>query len=95
MLDADLQVFSDTDQDALDRVYEAFGQMSAKELSELSHQFPEWTFYQDLLDDKEKKNSYRIDLSHFFEKGPRDDFFNESDEMLRLTQDLHQQYSHN
>ena len=92
LTDADLQVFSDSDQEALDKVWEAFGSMDALELSNLSHQFPEWTFYRDLLNDREQKNSYRIDLDHFFEQGPSD-FFCESREMLELTQELYHQYN--
>ncbi|MBQ6911768.1 MAG: SocA family protein [Bacteroidales bacterium] len=93
LADADLKVFSESDLEALDKVYETYGQMSAMELSEMSHNFPEWTFYSNLLADKELKNSYRIDLDHFFENGPEGKFFNESPEMLELTQELYRQYN--
>lgn len=93
LADADIKVFSESDLEALDKVYEAFGGMSARELSDMSHNFPEWTFYSSLLADKEQKNSYRIDLDHFFENGPEGDFFNESAEMLELTHDLYHQYN--
>ncbi|MBO7465262.1 MAG: SocA family protein [Bacteroidales bacterium] len=93
LTDADLKMFSESDLEALDKVYEAFGGMDALQLSELSHHFPEWTFYRDLLNDKEQKNSYRIDLDHFFEKGPEAGFFCESQEMLNLTQELYHQYN--
>lgn len=91
--EADLKVFSDSDQEALDKVYEVFGHMDAKELSEFSHRFPEWTFYRDLLKDRDQKNSYRVDLDHFFEDGPENDFFKESPELLNLTQELYHQYN--
>ena len=93
LTNADLMVFSDSDQDALDKVYETFGDMDARHLSELSHQFPEWTFYSDLLKDRDQKNSYRVDLDHFFEDGPESEFFNESKELLSLTQQLYHQYN--
>ena len=93
LADADLKVFSDSDQEALDKVWEAFGSMDAKQLSELSHQFPEWTFYSGMLNDREQKNSYRVDLDHFFEDGPASDFFCESKELLGLTQELYHQYN--
>ena len=93
LADADLKVFSDSDQEALDKVYEAYGSMDAIELSDLSHQFPEWTFYRDLLKDKDQKNSYRVDLDHFFEDGPECEFFNEDKELLSLTQALYHQYN--
>ena len=47
--DADLKMFSESDIEALDKVYEAYGSMDGKELSDLSHKFPEWTFYRELL----------------------------------------------
>lgn len=93
LTDADLQVFSDSDQEALDKVYELFGGMNAKQLSELPHRFPEWTFYRDLIADSEHKNSYRIDMDHFFEEGPKNALFNENKEMLALTQELYHQYN--
>lgn len=93
LADPDLKVFSDSDQEALDKVYDMYGGMDALELSELSHRFPEWTFYSELLNDKEQKNSYRIDLDHFFEDGPENDFFCESRELLDLTKELYHQYN--
>ena len=93
LADADLKVFSDSDQEALDKVYETFGGMDAMQLSELSHHFPEWTFYRELLEDKEQKNSYRIDLDHFFEDSPQKEFFSESKDLLELTQELYHQYN--
>ncbi len=89
----DMKVFSDSDQEALDKVYAAYGHLNAMELSELSHHFPEWTFYSSLLSDKKQKNSYRIDLDHFFEDGPEGEFFNESREILELTRELYHQYN--
>ena len=90
---ADLKEFSDTDQEALDKVYETFGGLDAKQLSDLSHHFPEWTFYSVMLKDIDQKNSYRIDLDHFFEDGPERDFFNESKDLLDLTKELYHQYN--
>ncbi len=89
----DMKVFSDSDQEALDKVYAAYGHLNAMELSELSHHFPEWTFYSSLLSDKKQKNSYRIDLDHFFEDGPEGEFFNESREILELPRELYHQYN--
>ena len=90
---ADLKVFSDSDQEALDKVWDSFGSMDAKQLSAFSHKFPEWTFYRDLLKDKDQKNSYRVDFDHFFEDCPDSRFFNESKELLALTQELYHQYN--
>ena len=91
--DADLKMFSDSDQDALDRVYSLYGHLDGIKLSEMSHKYPEWIFYRDLLEDKEQKNSYKIDLDHFFEDGPRSELFNESKELLELTQEMYHEYN--
>lgn len=91
--DADLSMFSDSDQKAMDEVWNAFGKMNAKQLSELSHQFPEWTFYSELLKDRDQKNSYRVDFDHFFEDGPECNIFSENKNLLQLTQELYHQYN--
>ena len=92
--DPDLNVFSESDQNALDKVLNLYGNYSALELSNLSHKFPEWTFYQDLLKDKNTKNSYKIDLNHFFEASPEDgkELFADNEELLELTCELYHQY---
>ena len=93
--DPDLDELSESDIDALDKVLSTYGSMKAKELSEFSHQFPEWTYYQDMLEDKVTKNSYRVNLDHFFEPCDVDKsgLFNQSEELLTLTRDLYHQYN--
>ena len=91
----DLKVFSDSDNEALDKVLDVYGGYDAMNLSEMSHKFPEWIFYQELLENKEAKNSYRIDLDHFFEDAPVEgkQLFDDNPELLELTKDLYHQYS--
>lgn len=91
----DVSVFSESDQDALDKVLAIYGSYDALQLSELSHQFPEWTFYRDMLKDKDSKNSYKVDLDHFFENAPASSsqLFDENKELLSLTQELYHQYN--
>jgi uncharacterized phage-associated protein len=91
--EADLKMFSDSDQEALDRVYSLYGNLDGKKLSTMSHKYPEWTFYRGLLDDKEQKNSYKVDLEHFFEEGPKCKLFNENRELLELAQLMYQEYN--
>ena len=91
----DLQMFSDSDQEALDKVLEQYNDLDALQLSELSHKFPEWTNYKKLLENKETKNSYKIDFDYFFEDAPMDEcrLFNDNKELLALTKDLFHQYN--
>ena len=90
----DLNVFSDSDQDALDKVLEKYNGYSAKMLSQLSHKFPEWLFYKNLLEDKSLKYSYKIDFDHFFEEAPKSEaqLFDDNKELLELTKKLSHQY---
>lgn len=91
----DLQIFSDSDQEALDKVLEHYNDLDAMQLSELSHKFPEWTNYKKVLENKETKNSYKIDFDYFFEDAPMDEcrLFNDNKELLALTKDLFHQYN--
>lgn len=91
----DMKVFSESDQAVLDKVLEFYNGYNALELSDISHRFPEWQFYQDMLKDKNEKNSYKVDFDHFFEAAPDDQkaLFNEQEELLELTKDLYHQYN--
>ena len=50
--DADLKMFSESDIEALDKVYEAYGSMDGKELSDLSHKFQRDMTYVNCNSDK-------------------------------------------
>lgn len=92
----DLKIFSDSDQNALDLVLDVFGHLDALQLSELSHHFPEWLYFKDLLEDENAKNSYKIDLDLFFENATVDSkgVFDDNPDLLNLTKELYHQYSH-
>lgn len=91
----DLNEFSISDMEALDKVLEVYNKYDAFQLSDISHKFPEWTFYKGLLDNKDAKNSYKIDFDHFFEDAPEGErqLFDDSSELLKLTQELYHQYN--
>lgn len=91
----DLDQFSESDIIALDTIWSAFGDMKPMELSTFSHQFPEWTYYEQMLSDKGQKNAYRVNIDHFFEPCSSDHsgVFNQSDELLALTRELYHQYN--
>lgn len=91
----DMNEFSISDVDALDKVLAAYNKYDALQLSDISHKFPEWTFYKELLNNKKAKNSYKIDFDHFFEDAPAGErqLFNESPELLELTRELFHEYN--
>lgn len=89
----DMRVFSASDREVLDGVIHSFNGLSTKELSDFSHTFPEWRKYQPLIDGKETKKSYPIDVDLFFEPSETSTFFDESQEILTLTKELYHQYN--
>ena len=95
MTEPDIDQFSESDIEALDKVITMFGNLEPLQLSELSHKFPEWTYYQEMLADKDEKNSYRVNIDHFFENCDEDcnGLFDQGTELLALTKDLYHQYN--
>lgn len=85
-----IRVFSISDREVLDLVLANYGNMTADQLSELSHKFPEWKAYEAKIKANGLKKSYPIDPNLFFESCDADDkgFFADSEEALKLSQQL-------
>ena len=83
----DLNVFSDSDQEALDKVLAYYNQFSSDQLSEQSHDFPEWLAYKQDLDDVSMPNAYKIDIDLFFNQAEKDKsgLFNDPQEFLEIS----------
>lgn len=92
----DLTEFSESDIEVLDRVIDRYGNYSMYDLSELSHKYPEWKKYKDMLLDKNEKNSFPVNMDLMFENADEDmsDLFNQSPEVLETTKEIyHEIYS--
>lgn len=88
-----MDVFSDSDIEAMNKILDAFGGMNQYQLSDLSHQFPEWLQYEPLLVAEDSKNSYKIDLDLFFEnKDEASNLFVDPEELLSLTKQVFHEY---
>jgi uncharacterized phage-associated protein len=72
--DVNFKVFSDTDKEALNKVFETFGEKDHFELSSFSHLFPEWKRFESALT---KQISSRFEIQ-------QDDFFLNIDESSGL-----------
>lgn len=84
-----LKVFSKTDIEAIDEVFNVYGHMEPFSLSNVSHAFPEWKRYESALKQK-LASRFEMDVLDFFEKsddviGP----FNESVESLALAKEVY------
>lgn len=89
----DMSVFSESDREALALILKNYNKYSALELSEISHTFPEWKYYEKKLRDSSLKNGYKIDMNLFFEnKDDSSHLFNDPDELLSLTKAVYNQY---
>ena len=89
----DLMVFSDSDQDALDKILDAYGNLTQYELEDLSHRFPEWLAYKDKIEAEDGPKAYRIDLDYFF--GETEDesvLFSDDPEKLTLIKEMFHEF---
>lgn len=92
----DMEEFSESDIEVLQKVVDSYGDMSAKELSELSHKYPEWKKYEDMLSDKSAKNSFPIDMDLMFEDSAEDcssPLFDQPAEVLAETKEIYHEYN--
>ena len=86
--------FSISDIEALDKVLEFYNHLSPIELSKLSHKFPEWKYYERVIQDKEQGSAYLVNMLHFFEPAPAADksgLFEDNPELIELSKEVFRQ----
>lgn len=89
----DLGVFSDTDHEVIDTIFQNFGTLNQFDLAKLSHRYPEWKKFQEELENGEGSR-FPMELSDFF-RDPHDgklDFFAMDTEQLELTRSLFEEH---
>ena len=91
----DIMKFSDSDQDALDKVLAYYGQLDQYQLEKLSHGFPEWLAYKDKIESDHTPMAYKIDLDYFFDEAKEDQsgLFVDDIEKLSLIKDYFHEFS--
>ena len=91
----DLMVFSDSDQDALDKILHTYGHLDQYQLEELSHHYPEWLAYKAELEAEHTPKAYKIDFDYFFDEAQDDHFgiFGEDPEKLSVVKDFFHEFS--
>lgn len=90
----DLDEFSQSDVEVLEQVLSIYNQMKPRELSDLSHRYPEWQHYKEFINDEHNKNSFPVDFDLFFENSTEDlsPLFNQTPELLSITRELYHEY---
>ena len=91
----DTMVFSDSDQDSLDKVLRSYGFMDQYQLESLSHDFPEWLAYKDKIETDHSPKAYKINLDFFFQDVQKDQsgLFEDEPEKLALTKEMFHEFS--
>ncbi len=90
----DADVFSESDIEALNKVWDSFGQFDQFQLSELSHQFPEWKRYEERLKDANSPNSFKVRMDDFFVNVKEGSgLFMDDDKLLELTKSVFHSYN--
>lgn len=90
----DVMEFSDSDQEALDKVLKAYGHLDQYQLETLSHTFPEWLKYKERLESENMPKAYKIDPELFFEKADEDTsgLFDDSPESLAHVREYYHEF---
>jgi len=88
--DADLDVFSNSEIEALEKSYTEYGALTPFQLAELSHKFPEWEKYKDVIESKSSTREL-MDYNDFFKNPTSAGFkniFNETPETLKNSEEV-------
>lgn len=87
----DYKVFSQTDKDALAEVYQEFGKLDEKALSQLSHLYPEWAQFEQALDGR-LGIRFEMSFDDFFRNAADNNkIFAQDAELLALSQEMFHQ----
>jgi uncharacterized phage-associated protein len=87
--DADLKIFSKSEIDIVDKVFETFGHKEGHQLSEISHDFYEWKQFENAL--KNKSTSFTISFEDFFETEDNGTIFESPKERLLIIKALYKE----
>lgn len=91
----DVMEFSDSDQEALDKVLQAYSSLDQYQLEKLSHTFPEWLAYKEMLEAENMPKAYKIDLDYFFDDAKEDNsgLFVDAPEKIALIKEYFHEFS--
>ena len=91
----DVMLFSDSDQEVLDKILQVFGALNQYELEKLSHKFPEWLAYESKLRAEGTPKAYKIDIDYFFDEAKEDNsgLFADDPEKIALIKEYFHEFS--
>lgn len=91
----DMMAFSDSDQEALDKILQVYGAFDQYKLEKLSHKFPEWLAYKSQLEAEGTPKAYKINIDYFFDEAKEDTsgLFTDDPEKIALIKDYFHEFS--
>ena len=91
----DVMLFSDSDQEVLDKILQVYGALDQYELEKLSHKFPEWLAYESKLQAEGTPKAYKIDIDYFFDEAKEDNsgLFADDPEKIALIKEYFHEFS--
>lgn len=91
----DVMEFSDSDQEALDKILQVYGTLDQYQLEELSHKFPEWLAYKAKLEAEGTPKAYKINIDYFFDEAKDDQsgLFVNDPEKIAIIKDYFHEFS--
>lgn len=84
----DDSIFSQTDLEVMESVYQRYGNLDKWRLSELSHQFPEWKRFEQALKN-ENKSRFEMDYKDFFQSASDTDDLEVDEEIVALSKEIY------
>lgn len=92
----DTDLFSDSDQDALDLVLKLYNKYDRRKLSKMSHDYPEWLPFKEQIEAEGENSSYEMNMDNFFDNREGEDceLFDQDAETLALAKELYKQIRH-
>lgn len=91
----DVMLFSDSDQEALDKILQVYGPLDQYKLEKISHKFPEWLAYKTKLEAEGTPKAYKINIDYFFDEAKEDNsgLFDDDSEKLALIKEYYHEFS--
>jgi uncharacterized phage-associated protein len=83
------KVFSKTDVEILSQIYTQYGELNHFELSDLSHEFPEWKPYQSALERGEMTRININPMDFFKNYNDGKGLFNDTEEYLAISKEMY------
>lgn len=85
----DMDVFSETDLQVMNKIWDGYGKFTAEELSDMSHKFPEWATYSEFFRKNPKGGRRNINIETLFESADDGVGLFENNDDIEVVKDMY------